>query len=294
MENKYYRISETKENIYRFTSPENVFFELIVGSDRAMLIDTGHGFGNIKGAVREITDKPLVIVNTHGHVDHTCGNYQFEEEIFLAPEDMELMRKHNTESFRRYTVRLQEHATDWETGKEFYGLPEGFDEEQYTSGAAARLKQMVFQPLKDGMIFDLGGKTIRTVATPGHTRGCMSFLCEEENWLYVGDAANPFLWLFDEYATDRKTLIRSYDKILDLNPSRIYAGHMPFPVGTEDIKLYKRTALEADYEKGIPFKTPLMPECTDIRVCILDGRSMQEIGTPGFSAILIDSSRKQL
>ena len=42
---------------------------------------------------------------------------------------MELMKKHNAESFRRYTVRLQEHATDWETGKEYYGLPEDFDEE---------------------------------------------------------------------------------------------------------------------------------------------------------------------
>ena len=293
MKKKYYQISEIKENIYRFTSLENVFFELIVGTERALMIDTGYGFGDVRGAVRELTDRPLVVVNTHGHVDHTCGNYQFGEDIYLAPEDLDLLHRHNTKAFREYAVRLQEHAMSWETGQEVYGLPDDFDEQQYTAAAAAYADLPNYKPLKDGMVFDLGGKTIRAVTTPGHTRGSVSFYYEEENWLYVGDAANPFLWLFDKDAADRKTLVRTYDRILDLDPSRIYTGHIPFPVSTGDVKQFKRAALEADYDKGIPFTTPLMPDCTDIRVCILDGKTMQDIGTPGFYAILIDSSRKQ-
>ena len=45
-----------------------------------MLIDTGYGYGNLKQVVKSITDKPLYIVNTHGHVDHTSGNAQFERK----------------------------------------------------------------------------------------------------------------------------------------------------------------------------------------------------------------------
>ena len=53
---------------------------MIVGKEKAMLIDTGHGYGNLKQVVKSITDKPLYIVNTHGHLDHTSGNAQFEEK----------------------------------------------------------------------------------------------------------------------------------------------------------------------------------------------------------------------
>ena len=84
MKNDYYSINEIAKDIYRLTSLENVFFDLIVGSERALLIDTGYGFGNVKGLIRSITDKPLIIANTHGHVDHTCGNYQFAEDIYIS------------------------------------------------------------------------------------------------------------------------------------------------------------------------------------------------------------------
>ena len=50
---------------------------LVVGEERAALIDTGAGMGNLAKEVKEITDKPLYVLNTHGHVDHAGGNGQF-------------------------------------------------------------------------------------------------------------------------------------------------------------------------------------------------------------------------
>lgn len=50
---------------------------LIVGASRAVLIDTGSGprqAAAIHRAVRRITDRELVVVNTHGHGDHFLGN----------------------------------------------------------------------------------------------------------------------------------------------------------------------------------------------------------------------------
>lgn len=55
---------------------------LIVGSERAMVIDTGCGprqGREILDAVRQKTQLPLVVVNTHAHYDHFFGNAVFAE-----------------------------------------------------------------------------------------------------------------------------------------------------------------------------------------------------------------------
>lgn len=53
---------------------------LVVGEDRAAVIDTGCGprqAEQIYSAVREVTELPLVVINTHAHYDHYFGNAYF-------------------------------------------------------------------------------------------------------------------------------------------------------------------------------------------------------------------------
>ncbi|MCY0903956.1 MBL fold metallo-hydrolase [Arthrobacter sp. H14-L1] len=53
---------------------------LVIGRDRALVIDTGCGprqGAEILAAVRELTDLPLTVVNTHAHFDHYFGNAVF-------------------------------------------------------------------------------------------------------------------------------------------------------------------------------------------------------------------------
>ncbi|MCC9195634.1 MBL fold metallo-hydrolase [Arthrobacter sp. zg-Y820] len=50
---------------------------LVIGDERALIIDTGAGprqGAAILEAVREHTDLPLTVVNTHAHFDHCFGN----------------------------------------------------------------------------------------------------------------------------------------------------------------------------------------------------------------------------
>lgn len=42
------------------------------GKEKALLIDTGIGIGNIRQKIEELTDKPLIVVMGHG--DHTGGS----------------------------------------------------------------------------------------------------------------------------------------------------------------------------------------------------------------------------
>lgn len=51
---------------------------LVEGKEKAAVIDTGAGFGNLKHVIETLTDLPYVVLNTHGHVDHAGGNHAFE------------------------------------------------------------------------------------------------------------------------------------------------------------------------------------------------------------------------
>ena len=51
---------------------QNIY--LLEGKEKAMLIDTGWGAGNLRACVEKLTDKPLIVVNTHFHPDHSAGN----------------------------------------------------------------------------------------------------------------------------------------------------------------------------------------------------------------------------
>ena len=64
---------------------------LIVGDERALLLDTGWGVGDLPALVASLTSLPLLVVNTHGHPDHTYGNGQFAQ-VYIHPDDEPMAR----------------------------------------------------------------------------------------------------------------------------------------------------------------------------------------------------------
>lgn len=65
---------------------------VVVGTTSAVLIDTGAGGINLRQAVRQLTDLPTRIVNTHAHFDHISGNGAFEM-IFAHPMEIASIAK---------------------------------------------------------------------------------------------------------------------------------------------------------------------------------------------------------
>ena len=51
---------------------------LFVGTERALLIDTGTCLFDIPATLGQLTDKPVDVALTHGHVDHAGGIGWFE------------------------------------------------------------------------------------------------------------------------------------------------------------------------------------------------------------------------
>ena len=85
MQFKTEKISEHITRIHGFCTE---FMYLIEGSKAAVLIDTGCGFYSLKDCIHNLTNKPLKVLITHGHVDHAMGanEAQIIQQHLIDPE----------------------------------------------------------------------------------------------------------------------------------------------------------------------------------------------------------------
>jgi glyoxylase-like metal-dependent hydrolase (beta-lactamase superfamily II) len=151
----------------------DVWSYLIVGPEKAMLIDTAFGLGNLKGLCDELTSgKPLIVVNTHFHPDHAGGNPQFGK-VYALQEDAEKLR----ESMGRPILN------------EKIMNPDGTC--RYVKFDPADLieaKPYEIIDIGDGYRFDLGeGYIVEAMRLAGHTKGQAAFIDHYDRTLFPGD-----------------------------------------------------------------------------------------------------------
>lgn len=181
---------------------------LIEGDSKAALIDTGSGVGNLKEVVDSLTQKPLIILLTHGHPDHNSGIYQFTEvPIYMDKADESLkhfarqfgnFRKHYIET--RGPVRCPEITQDL-----LELLPDSLLEDDYT-----------YIPLQDGEIIDLGNRKIEVINTPGHTDGSVCFLDDKTRILFSGDSMNRQMILPRQRNNENTLIVRFHETLQKL------------------------------------------------------------------------------
>lgn len=278
---EFYSVTKCMPNVYRIHSAEQVHMDLLVGEKAALLFDTGYGLGNLREVVKNITTLPLYVVDSHGHADHTCGNFQFEEDIYIHPDDMELCRAHNSEEQRKRNVEHARHTLDFATGLESNILPDDFDEEEYIKQGCGRLV-----PVTEGHVFDLGGITLQVVELPGHTRGSIGLFCKEKGLLYAGDAINGSLWLFLPESLNLSAYIETVKKAQQIGFDQLVMAHEAQLADRSILDVFLDCAAHLDFEKGIPYSTTLVPDCS-ARMCIRQGFEEKDRGKPGFASIVI-------
>lgn len=279
----YYNI-ENRDGYNVITSIDGVVCYLIVGSEKAMLIDTGYGLGDLQVAVRTVTDKPLYIMNTHGHIDHVGGNGYFTETCYIHEADVELAKKHAGTEFRRSILELIRGFN--ENGQKIGAFPENFDEEHYLTMGTGK-----FATVKEGDVLELGNATIEIIETPGHTQGGISLWYREKNLVFFGDEAGPLVWLFAEESTSREVHIQSLEKLYNLNADGYLGAHSSEVRSRDDIMIYIQVAQEADNEKGIPDEGSPYESDRKPRICTLGGRDSMDTTQPGFAAIVISEDK---
>src|SRR5262245_49534461 len=78
----WFEVYEIAPNLLVFHEPrhyEATIVSLMIGEQRAALIDSGCGIGNLREAVEEVTDKRVIVINNHNLLEHPGCSRQFDE-----------------------------------------------------------------------------------------------------------------------------------------------------------------------------------------------------------------------
>jgi glyoxylase-like metal-dependent hydrolase (beta-lactamase superfamily II) len=240
-----YTIHPLFPNVYHIADPLGVYMTLIVGSEKALLFDTGYGIERLDDTIRGITSLPLIVVNSHGHVDHVLGNRLFAE-VYIHPADLAVHRRHTAQEFKRsVTGQRRDHPERF---------PAGFSAKEYLAKHKTKM-----HPLADGDVFDLGGVTLTVVHIPGHTPGGIALLDDRDRLLLVGDSASLHVWMFLQESTSMATYIQSLEKLqaLDGQYDAVIASHMPGLVSKAIIPRLIHCASHIDPQKSAPYASPI-------------------------------------
>lgn len=169
---------------------------IVEGSEKAAVIDTVNGRENLMEIVRTVTKKPLVVINTHGHIDHVLGNIYFEE-AYLNKEDWQIYH----ETFEYDDVKSEL--------------------------VKMELKPCPVKDIQQGDKIDLGGHVLEIYAVKGHTPGTIVLLDRKDRILYSGDAVNGQVWMQLPHSTDIPTYVASLEALAPIRDAfdDVYSGH---------------------------------------------------------------------
>ncbi|MGQ9672590.1 MAG: MBL fold metallo-hydrolase [Candidatus Aminicenantales bacterium] len=121
------------------------------------IIDPGAEADRIFPVVAEFELRPVLILNTHGHIDHTGANKDIKEKfnipLLIHPQDRPLLEK------------VQQFELSF-----FLGAKESPPADRF---------------LEDSEVISVGRSSLRVIHTPGHTPGSVSLL--GDGVLFSGD-----------------------------------------------------------------------------------------------------------
>ncbi len=121
---------------------------LVIGEDRALLFDLAVNHPGVRAYAQQLAGKPLMLVLSHGHGDHTY-HLQDWEEVWMHPADTSLL-------------------------KGMLGFP-------------AIEPCPTIHPLQGGDSIDLGDRILDVIHIPGHTDGSILLLDHATRTLLSGD-----------------------------------------------------------------------------------------------------------
>lgn len=171
---------------------EAPFLYLLIGSTRALLIDTGDVADAAQMPLAQTVlnllpqdgagKLPLLVVHTHRHLDHRAGDPQFAhlEHVEVVGYDLD-------------SVRSYYHFSNWPNG----------------------LAQI-----------DLGGRTVDVIPTPGHNETEVSFYDRNTALFFSGDFLMPGRLLIDDTSADLASAKRAAAFVQDRPVSHVLGGHV--------------------------------------------------------------------
>jgi hydroxyacylglutathione hydrolase len=181
-------------------------FVLSDETGEAVIIDGAIKFSNEKDAILDYikTNKLKVkyIINTHGHIDHICGNKKLKEEfgvpVLMNSEDIFLVES------------AESHARGYGLSIDTQPIPD--------------------VNISDNSTIEFGNSVLKCIQVPGHTPGSICFYSESDAFVITGDALFAgSIGRTDLPKGDYNTLITSIKERLTTLPenTKVFCGHGP-------------------------------------------------------------------
>ncbi len=213
VKNKVFFVEGTNKGRYPYSN------SLLIEDETVMLIDTGPGPEIIPEIAREKNID--LVVNSHGHEDHICGNEHFPSAKICAHQ------------FDAPAVRSIEKLKELYdvSGTELEDVLDSFFQNVF------ELKDSrVDIEFEDGKIFDLGTTQIEVIHTPGHSAGHCCFYFPELKLIYLSDidllSFGPWYGSLDSNINE---LIDSIHKIKKLDYDVAISSHKGIFEGKDEI-----------------------------------------------------------
>jgi len=182
-------------------------------TDACVIIDPGCYFDEEKDKLKAFMEKtglkPIMLLNTHCHLDHVFGNK------FIA---------------ETYGLTLQLHETEKQVlaFAPASGLMWNMPFDNYTG-------DFIF--LKEGDSIKLGDDELKVIEAPGHSPGHICFYCEKQQFIIGGDVLfRGSIGRTDLPGGNFETLIKNIRTRLFVLPDEtiVYSGHgEPTTIGEE-------------------------------------------------------------
>ncbi len=183
---------------------EAPFLYLLLGSERALLLDTGDISDPrqmpLASTVMNLLPRsaagaalPLLILHTHGHLDHRSGDSQFASlpNVEIVPTDLDHVRQY----FR---------FTDWPNG-------------------VAHI--------------DLGHRTVDVLPTPGHYPSELSYYDRDTGLFFSGDFLLPGRLIIDDAHADLASAERAAAFVKDRPVACVLGGHIELDASAGQLEI---------------------------------------------------------
>ena len=203
----WFQVVLAAKGVYAFIEPyqfQEAISYLILGTDRALLFDTGTGMVPLRPLVEKLTHLPVTVVNSHTHYDHVGGNSEFDHILAVNSP----YTRANMAGFPH-----DELATEVAPDAFCKGAPVGLNTAAFRTRAWKAAGSIA-----DGDAIDLGGRRIEVLQVPGHTPDAIALLDRANGLLWTGDSwYEGTLWLYVP-ETDLDAYERSIARLAGLAP----------------------------------------------------------------------------
>lgn len=197
---------------YHWWSRANIW--LVRGRDADMLVDTGLGVSSLKLYLADLLDKPLKVVASHVHFDHSGGCHEFDQVYVHANE-------HTALCAGDQDLMLASPRYQFVPQKDFEMLPyEEFSASQYVVRACPQATK-----LAHGDVIDLGDKAFEVIHLPGHSSGSIGLYNSRDQQFFSGDVVYDGDLLDQLPDSVIEDYVISMERLLDLKLDCVNPGH---------------------------------------------------------------------